>query len=510
MALEIGQHVGEYEILAFLGAGGMGEVYSARNVISGRVEALKILLSDLLKEADVATRFTVEIRTLATLDHPNIAQLRTAFEFQNQLVMIMEFVEGTTLERLPGPRPMLASDALNYSTQILAALAYAHSKGVTHRDVKPANIMITTHGVAKLMDFGIAKSTNDMQLTHSGSTVGSIHYMSPEQVRGGIVDSRSDIYSLGVTLYQMLTGRRPFQGDNAYTILTAQCNETPTAPTQLNPSLPPALSEAVLRAMAKEPAARFQYAEEFRQALLKVQQGAQSTVSMAIPLVPPPVAAPAPLPIATFPPAPQAVRSQRGLWLGLGAAAAIVAMVAATTLLPRFLSTHASPSPTPAVSNTPATVQTNIPSNPVASKAAPVNAGPATPVPQSRPAAGPSAIAQSHIPVRPIYHAAAQSVASGDPAVAPLPSREVNEARERLSDLQSRADAANSSIQTMRRQQQAQGYDMRGDVVAAMGRMNAHLNEANRALNTNDLQAASDDMARAEKELSTLETFLGR
>src|SRR5271170_2760298 len=296
MALEIGQRVGEYEILSLLGAGGMGQVYSVRNVISGRLEAMKILLPDFGAEAELASRFTVEIRTLATFDHPNIAQLRTAFQFENQMVMIMEYVEGTTLEKLPGARPILLSDALSYSNQVLAALTYAHSKGVTHRDIKPANIMVTSHGVAKLMDFGIAKSSTDPQLTRPGTTVGSVYYMSPEQVRGDTVDGRSDIYSFGVTLYQMLTGRRPFQGESAYSVLTAQLNEAPVPPAQLNPTLPAGLNEVVLRAMSKAPEARFQSAEEFRQALLKAQQGSVSTVSMGVPVVTAASAVPPPIP----------------------------------------------------------------------------------------------------------------------------------------------------------------------------------------------------------------------
>src|SRR5271170_7502910 len=257
---------------------------------------MKVLLPDFNAEAEVATRFTVEIRTLAALDHPNIAQLRTAFEYEKQLVMVMEFVEGTTLEKLPGARPMLVSDAINYSTQVLAALTYAHSKGVTHRDIKPANIMITSHGLVKLMDFGIAKSNNEQQLTRPGTTVGSLYYMSPEQVRGDTVDARSDIYSFGVTLYQMLTGRRPFQGESAYSVLTAQLNEAPVPPAQLNPTLPAGLNEVVLRAMSKAPEARFQSAEEFRQALLKAQQGSVSTVSMGVPVVTAASAVPPPIP----------------------------------------------------------------------------------------------------------------------------------------------------------------------------------------------------------------------
>ncbi len=187
---ETGQRVGDYEVIAPLGAGGMGRVYKVRNVISNRDEAMKILLPDFAADPDLAARFMAEIRTLAGLDHPGIAQLRTAFQYNNQFVMVMEFVEGTTLEKLASQVRIPLDHILDYSMQVLAALSYAHGKGVTHRDIKPANIMITTHGVIKLMDFGIAKSTGDMQLTRPGSTMGSVYYMSPEQVRGGTVDGR--------------------------------------------------------------------------------------------------------------------------------------------------------------------------------------------------------------------------------------------------------------------------------------------------------------------------------
>src|SRR5271165_4863290 len=183
MALDVGQRVGDYEVLALLGAGGMGRVYKVRNIISNREEAMKILLPDFASEPELAARFMAEIRTLAGLDHPNIAQLRTAFQFQNEFVMIMEFVEGTTLEKLASESKIPLDQILDYSTQALAALSFAHGRGVTHRDIKPANIMITSHGLVKLMDFGIAKGSNDMQLTRPGTTMGSIYYMSPEQVR---------------------------------------------------------------------------------------------------------------------------------------------------------------------------------------------------------------------------------------------------------------------------------------------------------------------------------------
>ena len=175
MTLETGKRVGDYEILSVLGSGGMGQVYSARNIISGRIEAMKILLSDYAAEPQLTERFNAEIRILASLDHPNIAQLRTAFEYDNQLVMIMEFVEGATLEKRATEGPIPLNQVIAYSDQVLSALSYAHSKGVTHRDIKPGNIMITSHDLIKLMDFGIAKSSTDLertQLTCPGTTSG--------------------------------------------------------------------------------------------------------------------------------------------------------------------------------------------------------------------------------------------------------------------------------------------------------------------------------------------------
>jgi len=201
---------GDYEILGVLGAGGMGKVYKVRNVFSDRIEAMKVLLPNLADQKELADRFLREIKVLASLNHPHIAALRTALMIDNQLVMIMEYVEGTTLAARVAQAPIFWRDAASYVDQVLAALSYAHQQNVIHRDIKPANMMLTPSGAIKLMDFGIARSGNDVGLTVIGTTVGSLAYMSPEQVKCAPIDARSDLYSLGVSLYEMVTGQIPF------------------------------------------------------------------------------------------------------------------------------------------------------------------------------------------------------------------------------------------------------------------------------------------------------------
>ena len=266
-----GQHIGDYEIISILGAGGMGKVYKVRNVISERVEAMKILLPDLTSNQSLADRFLREIRLLATLHHPNIAALRTALTYENQLVMIIEYVEGETLANRIARAPMSTAEVVNYSDQCLAALSYAHKQSIIHRDIKPANMMLTPDGVVKLMDFGIARSSNkDGSLTSTGTTLGSLNYMPPEQVRGENADARSDIYSFGASLYEMLTGKLPFDTDSQYALMTAQLNTDPPPPITIRSDLPPALNQIILMCMAKDPEKRFQSADALRAALKTV------------------------------------------------------------------------------------------------------------------------------------------------------------------------------------------------------------------------------------------------
>jgi serine/threonine protein kinase len=267
MAFEPGQKIGDYEIVARLGAGGLGVVYEVRHVISHRHEALKILLPDQSGTAEMEERFRREVRTLATLDHPNIAQLRTAFYHEGQLVMVMELITGETLRDRRMNARISLTEALSHMTQVLQALVYAHRLGVVHRDIKPSNIMITTTGVVKLLDFGIALTGQNSDLTRAGYLLGSVNYMSPEQINGAKAGTCSDLYSVGVTFYELLTGLLPITGANSYEIMMGHVNKTPVAPDVIAPMVPAQISRAIMRALAKSPEQRFANAEEFLMAL---------------------------------------------------------------------------------------------------------------------------------------------------------------------------------------------------------------------------------------------------
>ena len=574
MATENVQRVGEYEILSLIGAGGMGRVYRVRNIISNREEAMKILLPDFARDPELTARFMSEIRTLAGLEHPNIAQLRTAIQVDNQFVMVMEYVEGTTLDKL-APQLQASQDMLlDYALQTLAALSYAHGRGVTHRDIKPANIMITSHGVVKLMDFGIAKSATDLNLTRPGTTMGSIYYMSPEQVRGGTIDARSDIYSFGVTLYEILTGRKPFQADTSYSVLNAQVNETPLAPAQVNPGVPQPLSDIVMRAMAKDPGQRFQTAEEFRSALkaLREAEPVQPRLQAApIPVPvpgqgvsqapsatpyyqtvldsPPPAAQqaapPAFTPVAVVaPPAPaRPAQSHRGLWIALGSLATVLALVAAGIVLPRFYAMYAGQKSNATSGDTKATTSpagtgqqsagattagqpAGAAENTVAN---PPVASPATNTVNAAPAGGSKSGASGSTGTSSSSGSPAgrQQQSTGTPAQAgaggqgttgtgvnqppPGPSpAEIRQAHDRFTGLDARAEAAGTGVEQIRSQQQAEGLDIRGDVLASLTRMNSYMRDADRALSQKDLASANDYMDRANGEIEKLEKFLGR
>ena len=267
--LSAGTSIGDYELMGDLGAGGIGKVYKARHHISQRVEALKVLQQDQVGTPDMVERFVREIRVLASLNHPNIAALHTAFRHEDRLVMVMEYVEGQPLSAQCASKAVTISQAVEYMRQVLRALVYAHERGVIHRDIKPSNILIVGSGAptAKLLDFGLAVSGRDPSFTASGTILGSLYYMSPEQVRGERVDARSDLYSLGVTFYEIVSGRRPFEGNSQYEILDGHLRQQPVPPTEVNPNVSPRLAGVILKALVKDPAARYQSAAEFLRVL---------------------------------------------------------------------------------------------------------------------------------------------------------------------------------------------------------------------------------------------------
>ena len=284
MAISVGDQIGDYEVTGALGRGGMGQVYKVRHTISHRIEAMKILLPGHPAATEIAERFLREIRLLASLSHPNIASLHTAFRHDGELVMIMEFVAGLTLRAKLETSAIMMGTSLDYIQQVLSGLAYAHNSGIIHRDIKPSNIMISREDQVKLLDFGLAFPTLGSDVTRTGAILGSLHYMSPEQVMGKQLDTRSDLYAVGVTLYQLLTGRLPFDGAGEYAIASGHLNSVPVDPVTINPNISARLSQIVLKSLAKSPDDRFQNAREFLEALRAIHSG--ETATLMIPVQP--------------------------------------------------------------------------------------------------------------------------------------------------------------------------------------------------------------------------------
>lgn len=289
MAFEPGQKIGDYEVVAKLGAGGLGVVYEVQHVISQRREAMKILLPDQMGTPEMVERFHREVQTLARLNHINIAQLHTAFYNGEQLAMVMELIQGETLRERRQRADTTLSQVLHYAAQVLDALVYAHALGVVHRDIKPSNIMITANEVVKLLDFGIALTGQGRELTQAGYLLGSVSYMAPEQLSGNKATPRSDIYSVGVLLYELLTGVLPITGATTYEIMMNHVQKAPVPPHQLAPQIPPGLSHAVMRALEKDPGLRFSSAAEFLAALRSPATTPLQSAHFATPLPSSPV-----------------------------------------------------------------------------------------------------------------------------------------------------------------------------------------------------------------------------
>jgi serine/threonine protein kinase/tetratricopeptide (TPR) repeat protein len=253
----IGKTVSHYRILEKLGEGGMGVVYRAEDTRLGRDVALKFLPSEWAKNADARARFLREARAAAALNHPNICTVYEIDEAEGQTFIAMECIEGRTLRAKAESASVTLDEALAITTQIAEALAEAHAKGIVHRDIKPANVVVTPRGRVKIMDFGLARLSGATQLTVTGTTVGTIAYMSPEQARGERVDHRTDIWSLGVILYEIIARRRPFRGNYDQAVIYSILNEEPEPLSAARPDVPRELEKMVCSMLAKDPASRY-------------------------------------------------------------------------------------------------------------------------------------------------------------------------------------------------------------------------------------------------------------
>lgn len=254
---------GRYEIHEIIGVGGMAVVYKAYDNIDDKIVAIKILKEEYLANEEFRRRFKNESKYIAVLSHPNIVKVYDV-HFGDQLqYIVMEYIEGITLkEYIQQQNIIQPKEAVHFTTQILRALQHAHDKGIVHRDVKPQNIMLLQNGSIKVTDFGIASFSRSDTRTMTESAIGSVHYISPEQARGDFTDAKADIYSVGVVLYEMLTGKLPFQSENAVSVALMQLQEEPVNPREINGNIPVALEQITMHAMQKDPRARYQSAAE--------------------------------------------------------------------------------------------------------------------------------------------------------------------------------------------------------------------------------------------------------
>ena len=265
-----------YELIERVGMGGMAIVYKAKDQILNRYVAIKILREEFKENEDFIRRFKVESQAAASLSHQNIAQIYDVGEERGMNYIVMEFLEGETLKKyiMNKQGNLTLKEAMNFSMQICRALEHAHSKYVVHRDIKPQNIVITENGKLKLADFGIARAANNTTTVNSKSNmaVGSAHYLSPEQARGGYTDHRSDIYSLGIVMYEMFCGKLPFDAEESVSVLMQHLHEEPVAPREVNPSIPEGIEAIIMKAMCKEQRLRYESASQILDDLIRVYQ----------------------------------------------------------------------------------------------------------------------------------------------------------------------------------------------------------------------------------------------